>query len=196
MKGRVMAYARLSDDASIESPYEKAEPSESLLQNSARYFSYKNLFGASLVLWIATLATLAWVLGQKPSTYGNHATNSLPFPPGMHQRCRKKSLHALLIKGSSAVPHDHFRSKPKISLYSQRCRRDRVVGSDAQYYSHGMNISGKTDKELIDDGGIISIASPQRYQLPVSYKDRNVSGAEVYSMSMFHQLHCLVSSAQ
>ena len=117
MKGRVMAYARLSDDASIESPYEKAEPSESLLQNSARYFSYKNLFGASLVLWIATLATLAWVLGQKPSTYGNHATNSLPFPPGMHQRCRKKSLHALLIKGSSAVPHDHFRSKPKISLY-------------------------------------------------------------------------------
>lgn len=176
MKGRVMAYARLSDDASIESPYEKAEPSESLLQNSARYFSYKNLFGASLV--------------------GNHATNSLPFPPGMHQRCRKKSLHALLIKGSSAVPHDHFRSKPKISLYSQRCRRVRVVGSDAQYYSHGMNISGKTDKELIDDGGIISIASPQRYQLPVSYKDRNVSGAEVYSMSMFHQLHCLVSSAQ
>ncbi|RYN24796.1 hypothetical protein AA0117_g7693 [Alternaria alternata] len=56
-----------------------------------------------------------------------------------------------------------------------------------------MNISGKTDKELIDDGGIISIASPQRYQLPVSYKDRNVSGAEVYSMSMFHQLHCLNS---
>lgn len=113
-----MAYARLSDDASIESPYEKTEPSESLLQNSARYFSYKNLFGASLVLWIATLATLAWVLGQKPSTYGNHATNSLPFPPGMHQRCMKKSLYALLIKGSSAVPHDHFRSKPKISLYS------------------------------------------------------------------------------
>lgn len=71
-----------------------------------------------------------------------------------------------------------------------------MVGSDAQYYSHGMNIRRKTDKELIDDGGIISIASPQRYQLPVSYKDRNVSGAEVYSMSMFHQLHCLVSSAQ
>lgn len=44
-----------------------------------------------------------------------------------------------------------------------------------------------------DDGGILSIQDPQKYQLPASYKDRNSSHAEVYSMSMFHQLHCLVS---
>jgi hypothetical protein len=42
------------------------------------------------------------------------------------------------------------------------------------------------------DGGILSIQDPQKYQLPTSYKDKNDSRAEVYSMSMFHQLHCLV----
>ncbi|KAL6163922.1 hypothetical protein ACJQWK_09601 [Exserohilum turcicum] len=45
---------------------------------------------------------------------------------------------------------------------------------------------------LLDDGGIVSIPDPAKHQLPVSYKDRNASNAEVYSMSMFHQLHCLV----
>jgi hypothetical protein len=71
-----------------------------------------------------------------------------------------------------------------------------MVGSDAQYYPQSMQLGKKTDKELVDDGGIISIANPTRYQLPVSYKNRNVSSSEVYSMSMFHQLHCLVSLAQ
>ncbi|EFQ91546.1 hypothetical protein PTT_11592 [Pyrenophora teres f. teres 0-1] len=44
-----------------------------------------------------------------------------------------------------------------------------------------------------NDGGILSVADPSKYQLPASYKDRNNSNAEVYSMSMFHQLHCLNS---
>ena len=48
----------------------------------------------------------------------------------------------------------------------------------------------------VDDGGILSITNPSKYQLPSSYKDRNNSNAEVYSMSMFHQLHCLVSNAR
>jgi hypothetical protein len=77
-----MAYTRLSDNTSIESSYEKVEPFESPLYSFFRYFSYKNLFGAFLVLWIATLATLAWVWGQTTSTYGNHAANLLPFSPG------------------------------------------------------------------------------------------------------------------
>lgn len=82
-----MAYARLSDDASIESPYEKAELSQSPPHRFADYFSYRNLFGASIVLWVATFGILAWFLGRKPLVYGNHAVNSLPFPPGM---CRRK----------------------------------------------------------------------------------------------------------
>jgi hypothetical protein len=71
-----------------------------------------------------------------------------------------------------------------------------MVRFDAQYFPQSMRFDGKTDKELIDDGGIVSIADPKRYQLPVSYKDRNVSSSEVFSMSMFHQLHCLVSLVQ
>jgi hypothetical protein len=78
----MMAYARLSDDVSIQSSYEKAEPSESPLHSISTYFSYKNLFGTCLVLWIATSVTFAWVLGQKSSTYGNRAASLSPFPPG------------------------------------------------------------------------------------------------------------------
>ena len=79
-----MAYARLSDDLSLESPYEKTElPPHTL----AQYFSYRNLFGASLVLWMATFGSLAWFLGQRHSIYGNHVVSLLPFPPGM---CRSK----------------------------------------------------------------------------------------------------------
>ncbi|KAH8731656.1 hypothetical protein GQ44DRAFT_699072 [Phaeosphaeriaceae sp. PMI808] len=44
-----------------------------------------------------------------------------------------------------------------------------------------------------NDGGIVSIDQPQKYLLPGSYKNRNDSNAEVYSMSMWHQLHCLDS---
>ncbi|KAF1942729.1 hypothetical protein EJ02DRAFT_160641 [Clathrospora elynae] len=42
-------------------------------------------------------------------------------------------------------------------------------------------------------GGIVSVEQPQKYLLAASYKNRNDSDAEVYSTSMFHQLHCLNS---
>jgi hypothetical protein len=51
----------------------------------------------------------------------------------------------------------------------------------------------ETDRRFVDDGGIVSIEDPERYQLPASYTNRNDSNAGVYSISMFHQLHCLVS---
>jgi hypothetical protein len=46
-----------------------------------------------------------------------------------------------------------------------------------------------------EDGGIVSIDEPQKYHLPTSYKNRTNPHAEVYSMSMYHQLHCLVTSS-
>ena len=82
-----MAYARLSDDVSLESPYETTELSQLPPHTLAQYFSYRNLFGASLVLWMATFGSLAWYLGQRHSVYGNHVVNLLPFPQGM---CRSK----------------------------------------------------------------------------------------------------------
>ena len=80
-----MAYARLSDDVSPESPYEETELSRLPPRTLAQYFSYRNLFGASLVLWMATFGSLAWFLQQRPSIHGNHVVNLLPFPPGMYR---------------------------------------------------------------------------------------------------------------
>lgn len=82
-----MAYARLSEDVSLESPNDKTELSCLPPRTLAQSFSYRNLFCASLVLWMATFGSLAWFLGQRHSNYGNHVVSLLPFPPGM---CRSK----------------------------------------------------------------------------------------------------------
>ncbi|KFY35975.1 hypothetical protein V494_05428 [Pseudogymnoascus sp. VKM F-4513 (FW-928)] len=57
--------------------------------------------------------------------------------------------------------------------------------------SHG----SKSSPFLSAGSGMVSIEQPEQYNLPPSYTDhyKNSTKAEVYSMSMYHQLHCLAA---
>jgi hypothetical protein len=80
-----MAYARLPECSEEHPGYDKEELSLTLPQSKTRYLSYRNLFGATLVLWMATSATLGWALVQKSTGNRNHAVGSLPFAPGIRR---------------------------------------------------------------------------------------------------------------
>ena len=111
-----MSYARLPDHSPIEVPDEKEEFSTWPPRNLSRLFSYKFLFGASLALWIATSATLGWVLVHRPSGYGNHAATSMPFPPGT-VHIKGYIVAVVLTEIFSATTRRRVRAEPKVSFH-------------------------------------------------------------------------------
>jgi hypothetical protein len=81
-----MSYSRIPDDSVIDGSNNEKE--DLVIQSRPgliRFFSYRNLLGAALALWITTSVVLGWVLVQKPTEYGgNHVVTLLPFPPGIN----------------------------------------------------------------------------------------------------------------
>jgi hypothetical protein len=82
-----MFYTRLPCDSPVDgSSNEKEDPIIRSRPCLLRFFSYRNLFGAALTLWITTSVVLGWVLAQKLAEYGNHVATLLPFPSSMNHK--------------------------------------------------------------------------------------------------------------
>ncbi|EOA80766.1 uncharacterized protein SETTUDRAFT_44662 [Exserohilum turcica Et28A] len=104
------------------------------------------------------------------------------------------TLAWVLVHGS----REQHSSNHAVGSFSFALVPSRIVtfGSNSDFHFTAKDAGESAWMSLMpNDGGIVSIPDPAKHQLPVSYKDRNASNAEVYSMSMFHQLHCLVKNS-
>jgi hypothetical protein len=85
----------------------------------------------------------------------------------------------------NSMPHD--KASPWRSLYPRTCCSLRSLRSQTVKNAHHV-IAGK---------GFVEISDPRRWNVSGGYPLTNgtTHNSEAYCISMFHQLHCIVSSA-
>jgi hypothetical protein len=87
-----MSYLQLRDSSISETEDEKEDAYRSTSQNESRLFSYRNLFGATLISWLATAISLIWIILRRSETVQSHAATPLPFTKGTTRYSRSNAI--------------------------------------------------------------------------------------------------------